>query len=135
MFENLVQGDAAVSQIYHLHGRVGAEPVVDRQPPEALHPGESALHAPSPPGGHEVPARQLGPRGDPEPHAQPLHHPVRKTPPPAPAVGDDPREAARRAAQPLEDEHGVLAVVDVGGVRRRAYDKPKTVSDNVLLAP
>ena len=64
MFEKFVQGDAAVSQIYHRDGRVRAELVVDRQPPEVLHPGESALHDPPPPRRHEVPARQLGPRGD-----------------------------------------------------------------------
>ena len=134
MFENLVQGYVAVGQVYHRDGRVGTELVVDRQPPEVFHPCESALHDPPPPGRHEVPARQPGLPGDLEPRAEPLHHPVGQTSP-VPAVGNDPHEAAGRAAQPVEDEHGALAVVDVGGVHRRAYDKSKTVSDNVLLAP
>ena len=128
MFENLVQGYVAVGKVYHRDGRVGAELVVDRQPPEVLHPRESALH---PPGRHEIPPRQ---HRDLEPRAEPLHHPVGQASP-VPAVRQDPREAAGRPAQPVEDEHGALAVVDVGGVHRRAFDKSKTVSDNVLLAP
>ena len=89
----MFKGDAAVSQICHRDGRVGAELVVDSQPPEVLRLGESALHDPPPPRGRESPARQLGPHCDLKSCANPLHHPVGEASP-APR-----RPAARTAAR------------------------------------
>ena len=105
MFEKFVQGDAAVSQIYHRDGRVRAELVVDRQPPEVLHPGESALHDPPPPRRHEVPARQLGPRGDLAPSLT-ITQSARLPPRPPSAMillrrRDAPRSPSRTSMAPL----------------------------------